>query len=259
MEHSSLQELLCFLEYGTRLHITVAFLENYGNKKTMLDKYFINHSKPYCDFFKSTPGGLLKCISCRNKAFNKAISERVPFGGLCSGGIYEYVSPVIYDGAVIAVLFVGNISDREIHGFSFEKNFDEEKCRRLCTIIENHIKLLVKEYSNDIHSYSPLIVNIKNYIEESLFGEISVSEIARIFNYNEKYIGKLFKEEEGVGMLEYINTKRLDKSCELLKLSSKTVIEVARQTGFNNVTYFNRLFKKRFGKTPTEYRNKKEK
>ena len=69
----------------------------------------------------------------------------------------------------------------------------------------------------------------------------------------------LFKEEEGVGMLEYINTKRLDKSCELLKLSSKTVTEVARQTGFNNVTYFNRLFKKRFGKTPTEYRNKKYK
>ena len=36
MEHSSLQELLYFLEYGTDIHITISFLENYGNKKTHL-------------------------------------------------------------------------------------------------------------------------------------------------------------------------------------------------------------------------------
>ena len=126
--------------------------------------------------------------------------------------------------------------------------------RRLCAIIENHIKLLIKEYSSTIHSYSPLISNIKNYIEESLYGEISVKEIAELFNYNEKYIGKLFKEEEGVGIIEYVNTKRLDKSCEMLKLSSDSITLISQKLGFNNVTYFNRLFKNRFGKSPSEYR-----
>lgn len=252
MEHTALQEFLQFLEYGTNLHITVVFLENYGNEKTKLDSYFVNHSKPYCEFKKSTPDGLSRCIRCRNRAISRVCETKTSFGGMCDGGVYEYVTPVIYADVVIAVIFIGNIKDSD--EFPFEKIFDEDMCRRLALIVENQIKLLVKEYPSTRGKFNPLIMNIKNYIEESLFGEISVREIARLFNYNEKYIGKLFKEEEGIGMLEYINSRRLDKSCELLRLSSRTVIEVAQQTGFNNVTYFNRLFKKRFGKSPTEFR-----
>lgn len=256
MEHTSLQELLYFIEYGTELHITVVFLENYGNEKTSLSSYFVNHSKPYCEQRKSTPEGLSDCVRCRNRAIEKAVNIKMPFGGLCRGGVYEYVSPVVYNDVVIAVLFIGNISDEKAD-YPFEKNFDEENCRHLASIIENHIKLLIKEYPGRMNSYSPLIQNIKNYIEESLFGEISVKEIACLFNYNEKYIGKLFKEEEGIGIIEYVNRKRLIKAKNLLEITSMTVTEIAVQTGFNNVTYFNRLFKKRFGKSPTEYRNKK--
>ncbi len=253
MEHTSLQELLYFLEYGTELHITVVFLENYGNEKTNLDSYFVNHSKPYCEQRKSTPEGLSRCVRCRNRAISRVVETQIPFGGLCDGGVYEYVAPVIYEDVVIAVIFVGNIKDAD----GFEKNFDEDKCLRISSIVENHIKLLIKEYPKTTGDFNPLIMNIKSYVEESLFGEISVKELARIFNYNEKYIGKLFKEKEGIGIIEYVNRKRLIKAKELLEITSMTVTEIAQQTGFNNVTYFNRLFKKRFGKSPTEYRNKK--
>ena len=250
MEHTNLQELLCFLEYGTNIHITVVFLENYGNEKTALDSYFVNHSKPYCEYRKSTPEGLSECVGCRNKSIARAVRDKMPFGGLCIGGVYEYVAPVIYEDVVIAVVFIGNIKDES----GFEQNFDEENCKRLSRIVENHIKLLIKEYPKTSGRYNPLIENIKNYIEESLYGEISVKEIAELFNYNEKYIGKLFKEEEGVGIIEYVNTKRLNKSCEILKLSNHSVTLISQKLGFNNVTYFNRLFKKRFGKSPTEFR-----
>lgn len=257
MEHTALQEFLQFLEYGTDLHITVVFLENYGNEKTKLNSYFVNHSKPYCEFQKSTPGGLSRCVKCRNKAISRVCETKTAFGGLCDGGVYEYITPVMHEDVVIAVIFIGNIKDSD--EFPFEKNFDEDMCRRLSLIIENHIKLLIKEYPRTSDKYNPLIENVKNYIEESLFADISVKEIARLFNYNEKYIGKLFKENEGEGIIDYVNRKRLVKAKELLELSTQTVTEIAQQTGFNNVTYFNRLFKKRFGKTPTEYRNKKEK
>ena len=253
MEYTSLQELLYFLEYGTDLHITVVFLENYGNEKTALNLYFVNHSKPYCEKRKSTPEGLSRCVRCRNTAISRVCETKTPFGGLCDGGVYEYVSPVIYEDVVIAVVFVGNIKDE----YGFEQNFGEEKCRQLSQIVENHIKLLIKEYPRTTGEFSPLILNIKNYIEESLYSEISVTDIARIFNYNEKYIGKLFKESQGEGIIDYVNRKRLVKAKELLELSTQTVTEIAQQTGFNNVTYFNRLFKKQYGKTPTEYRNKK--
>lgn len=253
MEHSSLQDLLYFLEYGTDLHITVAFLGNYGNDKTRLSQYFVNHAKPYCYHVKSMKGPM-GCIACRDKAVKKAVGLKKPFGGLCFGGVFEYVSPVIYGDVVIAVIFIGNISDVDQAGFVFEKDFDMNKCRSLAHIIENHIKLLVKEYSGTIRSQSALIANIKNYIEENLYGEISVKEIAGIFNYNDKYIGKLFKDEEGMSLIEYVNGKRLDKSCELLKHTTESVTHIAQQTGFNNVTYFERLYKKRFGKSPLEFR-----
>ncbi|MBE7054428.1 MAG: helix-turn-helix domain-containing protein [Ruminococcaceae bacterium] len=260
MEYTSLNELISYLKYGTKLNICVVFLNDNGNFKTKLPTEMAIHTKEYCTYMKSTTAGYKSCVKCRNTALEKAIEDKKAFGGLCFKGVYEYCYPVCEGDDVIAVIFVGNIfpknPDEKIYEFedTFEKSFDEKKCDDICKIIENQIKLLIKEYSNIKTEYNPLISNIINFIAESYTTDIYVSDISKIFGYNEKYIGKLFIKHTGQTIKEYLNEKRLNHASSLLKSTKLSITEIASKCGFNNVTYFNRLFKEKYNMSPNKYR-----
>ena len=263
MEHSNLQDFLSCLEYGTNLHICVVFLENYGNYKTTLERDYVIHTKPFCTYMHrdvlSPQEEIEKCIKCRNLALKKAVDSRKAFGGLCFNGVYEYCHPVIYGDNVAAVIMIGNILTHEtplLAPFSdtFEKNFPEKNCALFASLIDNHIRLLLHEYSGHSDDFNPFLTNLTNYIEECLFTDITLKHLAAIFNYNEKYIGRLFKKHTGMSVKEYINAKRLERAETLLRETALSVTDISLKTGFNNVTYFNRLFKKHFAVSPSEYR-----
>ncbi|MBQ9975139.1 MAG: helix-turn-helix domain-containing protein [Clostridia bacterium] len=257
MEFAELDRLIRIIECGTRLHVGVVFLNDFGNFKMALPFERTIHSKPYCEYMKSKPLGYKRCFACRTRALNKAIGERRAFGGKCINGVYEYLYPVIIRDEVCAVIFVGNIltEDVSVLGETLEPSVTEEQCREIAELIDVHIKLLDKMYSGVENGYHPLVANITSYIEDSLGCDITVSQLARAFNYSEKYIGQLFKAHTGMSVREYVNSKRLDRAESLLYGTSLSVTEIALRTGFNNVTYFNRLFKARHGVSPREYRN----
>ncbi len=263
MEHSNLQEMISCLEYGTNLHICVVFLENHGNFKTELRRENVIHTKPFCSHMHrdilSSAANIEKCIKCRNLALKKAVESRKPFGGLCFNGVYEYCHPVIYDGDVVAVVMIGNILTHitpllKPFADTFEKNISEQQCAQFAAIVDNHIKLLLHEYSSFNNDYNPFLSNLILYIEECLFTDITLKHLASVFNYNEKYIGRLFKKNTGMSVKEYINTKRLESAAAMLKKTDFPITDIALRAGFNNVSYFNRLFKKHFNVSPSEYR-----
>ena len=260
MEHTGLNDLLTCLTFDSKIHIAVVFLRNSGNNKTELSDIFSCHSKPFCAHMKKTPEGYEKCFVCRNEALNQAVSERKPFGRFCINGVYEYCHPVIYENEVVAVIFLGNIikgkCEGETEAFSGTFIFDvpDEITEKIAYTVDNHIKLLLSEYAKVGTSYSPLVRNIINFIEESLYSDVSVNEIASLFNYNEKYIGKLFKSQTGFTVKEYLNKRRLDNAEKLLRNTKIPITEISSKSGFNNVTYFNRLFKKHFNLSPKDYR-----
>ena len=66
MMQDTLHDLICALEYGTKLHITVVFLEHYGNEKTRLPREHKIHDAPVCNAAKETPEGLSACLRCRS-------------------------------------------------------------------------------------------------------------------------------------------------------------------------------------------------
>ena len=75
-----------------------------------------------------------------------------------------------------------------------------------------------------------------------------------MFHYNPLYLGRLFKKETGSSITDFINAQRLNYAAQLLRETGYSILSVAGRTGFNNVTYFNRLFKHSYGISPKNYR-----
>lgn len=61
---------------------------------------------------------------------------------------------------------------------------------------------------------------------------------------------KFFKETMGVSFIQYLNDYRLEIAAELLTTTTDNILDIAFATGFNNISYFNRCFKKKYGVSP---------
>lgn len=125
---------------------------------------------------------------------------------------------------------------------------------------------LAKNYTNAHLSpseYEELISRMKktnritDYVHKHYGETISTSHLAKIFYLSEGYLCHIFKEATGKTLIQYINAFRAEKAAILLKKTNENVSDIAMKCGFENVTYFNRIFKKHFGITPSEFRNKK--
>ena len=267
MEHCNLSDLIKALERGTNLHICVAFLNNYGNKKTQCLYSQGIHEMPICLAAKNTQEGLADCYRCRRKVERFVVSRRVSLGGYCCRGVYEYCRPVIYEDNVIAIIFVGNVylgTKPQIKklessiGLDFvetmECKFSVADCKSTADIIESYIVFLIDKYGNEGLFYDPLMENIKNYIRENMAYGFSIGEMAASFNYNEKYLGRLFKQREGLSIRDYCNVVRIKQAKRLLEDTNLSVSQIAAQVGFNNITYFDRVFREIVLLSPRTYR-----
>ncbi len=267
MKYSNLYDLLRFLERGTRLHIGVLFFGSFGGGVFRLPHSQTIHDAPVCWEFKGREGGNRRCFRCRQMAIRKCLRERSEFGGCCVNGVYEYTRPVMIDDECAAMIYVGNIHQSDADGRlrrflgdqtplleTMESDFDEEHCRALGHLIESYIRALLERQSErQADQPSPLIENVKAYVAEHLEYAVSLSDAARLFHYHEQYLGRLFKRETGMCFSEYINSERVKRAAAYLA-GEESVISIAYRVGFRNVTYFNRVFKRYFGKTPTEYK-----
>ncbi|AZK46620.1 response regulator [Paenibacillus lentus] len=99
-----------------------------------------------------------------------------------------------------------------------------------------------------------LIDEIMSYVEEQLEKKITLKEVASHFDFTPNYLGHLFKEETGMLFSEYLNERKMERTCELLRDPTLRVYEVAEIMGYKNIIYFNRQFKASLGMTPGEYR-----
>lgn len=84
--------------------------------------------------------------------------------------------------------------------------------------------------------------------------KIQLSEIANVLHVNQFYLSSLFKKKIGTSFTEYLMNYRTDKASHLLIYSNMTVKRIASEVGYADVVQFNKMFKKRRGVTPSQYR-----
>lgn len=105
------------------------------------------------------------------------------------------------------------------------------------------------------HKSADLVDRIKNYVDEQYTRDLCLEQIADDLMVSAKYVSRIFKDKMGVNLTDYICDVRVNKAKELLKTTNMKISEISAQVGIESRTTFLRVFKKRTGVSPNEYRN----
>lgn len=116
------------------------------------------------------------------------------------------------------------------------------------------ISSLLKPQS--IYNHGDLIEQVKAYIDNNYQKNLSLEFLASLFYVNRSYLSHLFKTKQGKNYVDYLNEVRITKAKELLTTSKRNLYQIAKAVGYDNVKYFFRVFKKKVGLTPEQYRSK---
>ena len=109
---------------------------------------------------------------------------------------------------------------------------------------------------NDTSGKNTVEKEMVSYIQQNFTGKILLKEFGEQFHLSEKYISRYFKEHFHITISQYVTYLRLEHAKQLLQDTDIPVTEVAMQSGYQNVSYFIRSFKKTYGMSPLKYRNK---
>ncbi len=96
---------------------------------------------------------------------------------------------------------------------------------------------------------------VKAYLQKNYYEDISLNMISQITYLSPSYVCDLFKNESGESIINYLTRIRIEKAKILLKDIKVKTYEVGQQVGYEDPTYFSKVFKKAVGVSPSEYRN----
>lgn len=221
------------------------------------------------------------CLICDEKAVDIVTQTGKPYIYKCHFGFMEVLIPIIINGTVAAICFLGQIRSN-----NSEKSFD-----RICDKIKNidqdfyeslNLEELREKYDSMkvmttesveslcrlIDSFVPVFVqsglvstmksNIKSefvyYVHKNINKHIKLSDATEALNISQAHLCRIVKQEFGMSFTEYINDVKIKKAKEFLSGTSYSVSEIAQGLGFDDSNYFSRLFKKITGETAINYR-----
>jgi AraC-like DNA-binding protein len=128
-----------------------------------------------------------------------------------------------------------------------------EKLAGLLTLImaENYRNETI---STEMASIKAKLLDIKNHLDKHYAEKVSLSSLEHSFYINKYYLSRIFKENFGISVNNYLIQKRITEAKYLLRFTNKTIEEISCNCGISDTSYFNRLFKKLEGITPGEFR-----
>ncbi len=131
----------------------------------------------------------------------------------------------------------------------------EEKCVMQSAFYQI-VALHMQSIKNIPASASTVAQKTKAFIDNNYHHKIVIDDLARENNYTRNYLYTLFKNEFDISPQEYLLSLRIEKAKSLLKDQSNkfSISETAYAVGFNDPLYFSRIFRKKTGLTPTEFR-----
>lgn len=102
--------------------------------------------------------------------------------------------------------------------------------------------------------FTPLTLKIIKFLKENLEEKITLADVGKITFFSPVYCDTIFKKETGKSVIDYLLDERISEAKKLLIEGALPLKQISEAVGITDYNYFSRLFKKRTGYTPTEYR-----
>ncbi len=230
----------------------------------------------FCSFIHRLEGAGNICKSSDIERLSQVKASLEPVIYTCPYGITEVIIPIIRDDLIVAYLIsaVGinkdKVKDEEIidgvqalYGTSrFSKiNTSVSAVKHLSEIeISAHLsmlKILAEHIGNDetiIFTSESIGKLAKRYIKNNLSSKLTLSDLSRNLHCSTVTLTEHFKSEFGITIVDYITKKRMKLSEKLLITTELPLREISVLSGFADVEYFSRTFKKFHGTSPAIWR-----
>lgn len=111
-----------------------------------------------------------------------------------------------------------------------------------------------KQTQPTIMTDHPEVNKVITYINDNFHNDISVKSMAAMIAMDENYFSSLFKAKTKESLITYVHHLRINKAMFYLTQTDLTINQISENVGFKNINYFNRIFKRMKGVTPSQYR-----
>lgn len=132
----------------------------------------------------------------------------------------------------------------------FQKDYQHTLLNVLMFTVILHAQKQEPEQSGATNRIHELI----NYIHTHYQEDLALADLSRLFYVSPYYLCRDFKRKTGSTLVQYINVTRIMNAQRQLMETDKTVTQISKDTGFSNLTHFNRIFKSVTGLSPSGYR-----
>ncbi len=179
----------------------------------------------------------------------------------------KYIKPVFEEGIHEALAFYSDNSNCEssiynslIRITTLSNSIESELVKKgiLLEVWNEFYFLWSSHFQSTDKTNAKRMQPVLDYIHSNYSYKIELSNLADLIPLSEGQFCRSFKEIFHISPISYIMKYRIMKSCELLTISDKTIMEIASLCGFNNIGYFNRTFLAITGCTPSEYRHQRK-
>lgn len=182
-------------------------------------------------------------------------AEETPIKNFLISSLFDKENRGYLHFKVSDVLPVQNLIENLIwtitNNASNKRNINQTTMGLLLMQLLNHTDKLAHESREDV-----AIMEIFRYIEEN-YKDASLSDAARILHYDFFWLSHEIKRRTGKTYTEHLQEKRLSQAAFLLKTTKLSVEEISTAVGYDNKSYFHRIFTEKYHLTPKKYRTQK--
>lgn len=232
---------------------------------------------PFCKCLQQNSAVLSDCKKNDSAAFQEVKKTGGVFVYKCRRGLYEAVAPIYHYGTLSGYLMMGQICDGSPEALNIIINRateilgDRKKAEEISKGVKALDRKLIDSYINIMTVLAMYLTGtnrlithneklpqlIKEYIHKNYSAKITLSILSQKFGCCNATLTKSFKKEYNLSIMEYLCEVRLAKSAEMIQKTRKSFKEIAHECGFYDQNYFSKTFAKKYGCSPTEYKNKK--
>jgi AraC-like DNA-binding protein len=238
------------------------------------------NENPFCARLAEHPGTLAVCLQAHEDMIQHTTD--VAHTVTCPFGLTETAVPVKLATQTIGYLRIGQVLRRsptatdtkkvarkvESHGLRFTNELREawehnplipadkyQATVRLLTFFAEQLSALINQIVVEKQNEEPpLVQKARAYIEQHKSEPLSLSAVAQAAGASVFHFCKVFRRSTGLKFTDYVARVRLEEARTQLLNPNRRISEIAYDVGFQSLTQFNRMFKRVFGQSPTEFR-----